>query len=380
MIPYNRQSISEDDIKNVVEVLRSDFLTQGPVLNDFEKKLEKYTGAEYAIAVSSGTAALHLAYLALGVKSGDIVWSPAISFVATTNAALYCGAEVDFIDIDLKTGCMSIDKLTKKLSGTEKNKIPSVVVVVDYAGHCTDMKSLYKLSNQYGFKIIEDASHALGGEYLGFKVGSNKFSDLTIFSFHPIKSITTGEGGAVTTNSENIAKKIKLLRSHGITKDVASEFSWQYYQNDLGFNYRLTDIQSAIGISQLGRLDNFISKRSEHVSYYKNVLSEELEFVEGFDSNSSHHLLSILLPDRFSHQSVSKLFDFMSENRVMVQKHYIPIYKQPFYVKKYGVISLTETEIFYTRQVSLPLYVDMTKDDICYVSKLMNDFLKVTHE
>ena len=260
MIPYNRQSISEDYIRNVVKVLRSDFLTQGPVLNEFEKKLEEYTGADHAIAVSSGTAALHLAYLALGVKSGDIVWSPAISFVATTNAALYCGADIDFIDIDLKTGCLSIDKLKERLIETEKTKIPSVVVVVDYAGHCTDMKSLYELSNQYGFKVIEDASHALGGEYLGYKIGSNKFSDITIFSFHPIKSITTGEGGAVTTNSESIARKIKLLRSHGITKEVESEFSWQYYQNDLGFNYRLTDIQSAIGISQLDRLDYFISR------------------------------------------------------------------------------------------------------------------------
>lgn len=376
MIPYNRQSISKQDIDSVVDILQSDFLTQGPMLPQFEGAIEAYTGAKYSVAVSSGTAALHLAYLALDLSSGDIVWSSAISFVATTNAAIYCGADVDFVDIDIDTGCICIHKLEKKLIKTDKRKHPKVVVVVDYAGHCPDMKGLGRLAKEYGFKVVEDACHALGGKYKDKKVGACSYSDITVFSFHPIKTITTGEGGAITTNSREIANRIKILRSHGIVRPEVSRYPWVYEQKNIGFNYRLTDIQAALGISQLKRIDEFITSRLKMADYYKARINEEIKVVESISCTSSFHLFSILLPSRMGIKDVSNLFKLMKDSNVIVQKHYIPIYMQPFYIEKYGEIKLQETERFYDRQISLPLFVDMENNEADKVINVLNKYMK----
>ena len=269
MISYGRQSINQDDINAVVNALRSDFLTQGPKVTEFEQNLASYCGAKYAKAVVNGTTALHLSYLAVGLQSGDTVWTTPNTFVSTANAALYCGAEVDFVDVDSKTYNMSIDALESKLIQARKDgKLPRLVVPVHFAGQSCEMKDIWNLSKEYGFKVIEDACHALGGRYLDKKVGSCEYSDMAVFSFHPVKMITTGEGGSIMTNDKTLDEKVALLRSHGITKNASqfkneSDGDWYYEQQALGFNYRLTDMQAALGISQLKRLDAFVNKRRE---------------------------------------------------------------------------------------------------------------------
>ncbi len=377
MIPYNRQSISEEDIESVSKTLRSDFLTQGPRVTEFEESLVKYTGAKYCTAVSSGTAALHLAYLALNISEGDIVWGPAISFVASTNAALYCNADVEFIDIDIQTGCMSYEKLNERLIGSKKHELPKAIVIVDYAGHCGDLEKIKSLSIQYDFKIIEDACHALGSEYKGHKVGSCQFSDITIFSFHPIKSITTGEGGAVLTNNKGLHRQVILLRSHGIIKDEEFEFPWMYEQELLGFNYRITDVQSSLGISQLKKLNEFVCKRNTLVDMYKSKLIGDLTIIENNDCYSSRHLFSILLNESVDHLKMKEIFLRFRSEGIAVQKHYIPIYKQPYYVELYGELSLPDTEDFYRRQISLPLYSDMTEHEVDKIVHVMNEITGV---
>lgn len=359
MIYYGKQSINQDDIDSVVHVLKSDFLTQGNKVTEFENDLANYCKVKYAKSVCNGTAALHLAYLALDLKKGDIVWTTPNTFVATANAALYCGATVDFVDINPKTYNLSVDCLKEKLTQAKKdNKLPKIVVPVHFAGQSCEMKDILELSKEYGFKVIEDACHALGGEYLDKKVGSCEYSDMVVFSFHPVKMITTGEGGAIMTNNKQLNEKIELLRSHGITKDATrfgnqSDGDWYYEQQTLGFNYRLTDIQAALGISQLKRLDSFVAKRREIVKQYFDKLDNSVLPYQHPDTNSSWHLFVIKIKNR------KETYNKLKKQSVMTQVHYIPVNTQPFYNKE----SLKNSTAFYHHCLSLPIYVDLTNDE-----------------
>ena len=359
MISYGKQSINQDDIDAVIGVLKSDSLTQGPKVVEFENDLAKYCKATYVKVVNNGTAALHLAYLAIGLEPGDIVWTTANTFVATANAALYCGATVDFVDIDLRTYNLSINSLKEKLIQAKKdNKLPKLLVPVHFAGQSCEMKAIWELSKEYGFKVVEDACHALGGEYLNKKVGSCEYSDMAVFSFHPVKMITTGEGGAITTNNKQLDEKIELLRSHGITKDVIkfdnkSDGDWYYEQQALGFNYRLTDIQSALGISQLKRLDNFVTKRRKIAKQYCDQLDDDILPYQHPDTNSSWHLFVIQTKNR------KEIYQNLKEQEIMAQVHYIPVNHQPFHNAKI----LINSDVFYQYCLSLPIYVDLTVDE-----------------
>jgi len=373
MIPYGRQNISDDDIKSVVEVLKSDFLTQGPTVPLFEKKINELVGSKYAVAVNSATSALHSACLALGVGTDDIVWTSPISFVASANCAIYCGAKVDFIDINLKTYNVDIDYLKEKLFQAEKNgTLPKVIIPVHLAGQSCDMESISKLSVQYGFKVIEDASHAIGGRYKGEMIGNCKYSDITVFSFHPVKIITTGEGGVATTNNPEIYNKLSRLRSHGITRDInemthASDGPWYYQQLELGYNYRMTDIQAALGISQLTRLEEFIKNRHEIVEKYNQKLNSEY-FIKPYQDEStysSYHLYIIrfkLDKVKFTHKQI---FEQLRLAGILVNLHYIPIYKHPFY-EKYGNVAsqYPNSEKYYADAMSLPIFPGLKDSQI----------------
>ena len=384
MIPYARQSISEDDIDAVAKVLRSDFITQGPIVNRFEKAVANYCSAQYAIAVSSGTAALHLACLALDISAGDIVWTSPNTFVASANCALYCGAEIDFVDIDSRTYNLSLDGLKVKLQNAElQGNLPKLLIVVHFAGQSTEMKEVKALSEQYGFAIIEDAAHALGGEYLGQKIGSCLYSDMTIFSFHPAKMITTGEGGMVLTNKPELADKIKRLSTHGITKDQNlmagdSHGEWYYQQLELGFNYRITDIQAALGLSQLPRLDEFVKKRRQLAQFYNKQL-EGLDLTIPWqhpDSNSSWHLYVIRLNLEKINKDRKIVYESMRKADIGVHVHYIPVHTQPYYQQlgfKEG--DFPDSEKYYCEALTLPLYVDLTEQQITYITQTLSEIL-----
>ena len=354
MIPYGKQDINQADIDAVVNVLKSDFLTQGPKIVEFENNLAIYCGAKYVKTVSSGTTALHLAYLAIGLGNGDLVWTTPNTFVATANAAKYCGADIDFVDINPKTYNMSVDHLKEKLAQAKKNnRLPKLVVPVHFSGQSCEMKDIWNLSKEYGFKIIEDASHALGGEYLEKKIGNCEYSDMAVFSFHPVKMITTGEGGAIMTNNKTLDDKVALLRSHGIVKNNfknKDDGDWYYEQQTLGFNYRLTDIQAALGISQLKRLDSFVMGRRKIArQYLKKLKNVELPYQHP-DTKSSWHLFVIKVKNR------KKIFNELKKRGVMSQVHYIPVNKQPYY----GEITLENSENYYKECLSLPIYVNLT--------------------
>jgi len=362
VIPYSRQSIDEEDIQAVVDVLRSDFLTQGPVVEAFERELCRYTNAKYAVACTNGTAALHLAMLALGVMHEDIVWTTPISFVASSNCALYCGAKIDFVDIDLTTFNISISALALKLEQAAlMGNLPKVVVVVHFAGNPVYLKDLKQLSDKYGFKIVEDACHALGASYLGSKIGECRYSDITVFSFHPVKSITCGEGGALMTNNESFSIHARLLANHGITKDPSyfkneSHGDWYYEQQALGFNYRLSDIHAALGLSQMRKLDTFIEKRAELVAWYQDKCKSLPVTFQNVDcaSDSAWHLLVVLVEKVDSREA---FYDFFREKGVGVQVHYVPIYTQPYYKRlNHEVIEMSATDEFYKRCITLPLF------------------------
>ena len=359
MISYGKQSINQDDIEAVIDVLKSDFLTQGPKVIEFENDLANYCGVTYTKVVSSATAALHLAYLAIGIEQGDIVWTTPNTLVATANAALYCGATVDFVDIDSKTYNLSVECLEEKLIQAKKvNKLPKLVVPVHFAGQSCDMKAIWELSKEYGFKVIEDASHALGGEYLNKKVGSCEYSDMAVFSFHPVKMITTGEGGAITTNNKQLDEKIELLRSHGITKDKTkfdkkADGDWCYEQKILGFNYRLTDIQAALGISQLKRLDTFVARRREIAKRYFDELDNSILPYQHSDTKSSWHLFVVQVKNR------KETYDRLKQQGIMTQVHYIPVNSQSFYGSKL----LQNSNYFYQHCLSMPIYFALTDKD-----------------
>lgn len=370
MIPYGKQDISEADIQAVVDVLRSDFLTQGSAVPAFESAVATYCGAQHAIALNSATSALHIACIALGVGKGDIVWTSPITFVASANCALYCGAKVDFIDIDPLTYNLSLQALEEKLAiAKSTGNLPKVVIPVHFCGQPCEMAAIYVLGQQYGFKIIEDASHAIGGRYLGEPIGNCKFSDITVFSFHPVKIITTGEGGMATTNNAGLASKMRLLRSHGITRDAnqmtrESEGPWYYQQIELGFNYRMTDMQAALGLSQMQRLDTFIEQRHE-ISCRYNVMLADFPVTTPWqhqDGYSALHLYVIRLNLVEINQTHKEVFSALRAHDIGVNLHYIPIYQQPYFEQfGYQKNQCPEAEQYYAEAISLPMYTGLTQ-------------------
>ena len=373
MIPYGRQTINGNDVQAVVDVLRSDFLTQGPAVPNFENSVACYCGSQYAISVNSATSALHIACLALGVGKGDRVWTSPITFVASSNCALYCGASVDFVDIDPHTYNMSVTCLTDKLAQAEKTGcLPKVVIPVHLCGQSCDMEAIHRLSSQYGFKIIEDASHAIGGKYRGETIGNGRYSDITVFSFHPVKIITSGEGGMVLTNDAQLAKRMKLLRSHGITSDAEdmvsrpSEQLWFYQQIDLGFNYRMTDIHAALGLSQMQRLDEFVAKRHALAKRYDEMLSDLPIMLpwQHPDNYSSFHLYIIRLKLEQIGKTHRDVFEALRSAGIGVNLHYIPVYLQPYYQRlgfKTGYCP--EAERYYAEIISLPMFPALTVEE-----------------
>jgi len=370
MIPYGKQNISEQDIQEVVEVLKSDFLTQGHVVPRFEQKILEYTGSNHSVVVNSATSALHIACRALDVGSRDIVWTSANTFAASSNCALYCGASVDFIDIDPLTFNISTKDLQKKLEvAKDSNQLPKVVIPVHMCGQSCNMKEIYNLSKQYNFSIIEDASHAIGGKYLGKPIGSCLYSDITVFSFHPVKIITTGEGGAAVTNDIALAEKMRLLRSHGITRDPnrmkhnQNQGSWYYEQIDLGFNYRMTEIQAALGLSQMNRLDEFVITRHKIADQYNKLLADlPLELpLQTEESYSSFHLYVIRLQLKKIKKSHKQIFEELRNEGLGVNLHYIPVYQHPFY-KDLGFSDgyCPSAESYSNECISIPIFPDLT--------------------
>lgn len=378
MIPYGRQNISEADIQAVVDVLRSDFLTQGPAVPAFEKAVAGYCGVQHAVAVNSATSALHIACLALGVGPGDLVWTSPITFVASANCARYCGAQVDFVDIDPRTYNMSVERLAEKLRQAETSgRLPKVVIPVHLSGQSCDMVGIYGLSQRYGFKIIEDASHAIGGKYRGEPVGNCRYSDITVFSFHPVKIITTGEGGMVVTNDARLAKQLQLLRSHGITRESVEmtrepDGPWYYQQIALGFNYRMTDLQAALGLSQMQRLDEFVARRHAIFRRYNEQLAcwpvdRPWQHPE---SKSGLHLYVIRLKLGEIRKTRRQVFESLHATGIGVNLHYIPVYRQPYY-EEYGFKSghCPAAEQYYAEAISLPIYpalTDAQQDDVIH--------------
>ena len=383
MIPYGHQDINQNDIDAVEKILRSDFLTQGPAVPAFEDALKKYCDVKYAVAVNSATSALHVACLALGVGPGDSVWTTPITFVASANCALYCGASVEFVDIDPLTYNLSVEKLAEKLSRAQQaGSLPKVVIPVHLCGQSCDMEGIFKLSKQYGFKVIEDASHAIGGHYLDQPIGNCRFSDITVFSFHPVKIITTGEGGMAVTNHSEIAKQMMSFRSHGITRDVqdmshASDGPWYYEQTQLGFNYRMTDIQAALGLSQMQRLNKFVEQRHAVANQYEVLLKKtplKLPY-QSLGSYSSLHLYVIQIESTIYNHL--EFFESMRSNGVGVNLHYIPVYRQPYY-ERMGFIpsDYPESEKYYSQAVSLPIFPGLTEMQQEYIANAVNKSLE----
>jgi UDP-4-amino-4,6-dideoxy-N-acetyl-beta-L-altrosamine transaminase len=384
-IPYGRQDISEEDIASVVSALRSDYLTQGPKVPEFEERVAKYVGAQFAVAVNSATSALHIACLALGVEKGDVVWTSPITFVASANAALYCGADVDFVDIDSRTYNMSVAALRMKLEvAQKKGKLPKVVIPVHLAGQSCEMREIHELSKQYQFKIIEDASHAIGADYLGQKVGSCKYSDICVFSFHPVKIITTAEGGMAVTNNAELAKRMNLFRSHGITRDTSqmqgkSDGPWYYQQITLGYNYRMTELQAALGCSQMNRIVEFVQRRQILARQYDIYFSKSPLILTPWQdpsSKSSYHLYVIRLKNGKSKKSHLKIFEYLRENSIGVNLHYIPVHIQPYY-SKMGFLpeDFPNAMAYYQEAISLPLFSGMNDNQQNEVVQRLNEAL-----
>ena len=363
-LPYGRQTITDQDIKAVINALKSPLITQGPLVPEFEKEVSNIVQAKGSIAVNSGTSALHIACLALGLGQNDYLWTSPITFVASANCAIYCGAKVDFVDIDINTGLISITRLKEKLEIAKENgTLPKIIIPVHLAGNCCDMEEISKLANQYGFRVIEDASHAIGSKYKNQPIGNCKYSKATVFSFHPVKIITTGEGGLVTTNDSNLEQKLRELRSHGIVRDPSRFYysasgPWIYEQQELGFNYRMSDIHAALGLSQLTRLDSIIRERNNQINIYKDLIKKlPVSLIKNPKySYSSCHLAIVTLKE-ISHKKHRKIFEGLRSKGIGVQVHYSPVHLQPFY-RKMGFTNgdFPQAESYSLQALSLPIY------------------------
>ena len=381
MIPYGRQEITNSDIEEVEKVLRSNFLTQGPTVPKFEQAVANYCGVSHAIAVNSATSALHIACLALDLRPGDWLWTSPNTFVASANCGRYCGANIDFVDIDPKTYNMSIDALSEKLIIAEKlEKIPKIVIPVHFAGQPCDMPAIYNLSKRYGFKIIEDASHAIGASYNQIKVGSCNHSNITVFSFHPVKIITTAEGGMALTNDRSIAEKLLRLRTHGITNDKTrmkqqpKDEIWNYQQIDLGYNYRMNDIQAALGLNQIKRLDRYIKQRHKIAKYY-DAEFKNLSFTIPWQAPSvysSYHLYPILVKKITDKKSQKQIYDKLRKNNIEANLHYIPVHRHPYYENLgFKKNDFPVAEKFYQEAISIPIYSALKDEDQKYIIKIL---------
>ncbi|OOF45497.1 UDP-4-amino-4,6-dideoxy-N-acetyl-beta-L-altrosamine transaminase [Rodentibacter trehalosifermentans] len=384
MIPYGKQDINQDDIDAVIQVLQSDFLTQGPKVPAFENSIKEYCHVKYALAVNSATSALHIACLALGLGKGDWLWTTPITFVASANCGLYCGASIDFVDVDPKTYNISVKKLAEKLKiAKQENRLPKVVVPVHLTGQICEMDKIRELSKEYGFYVIEDASHAIGGKYKGQAVGNCEYSDITVFSFHPVKIITTAEGGLCTTNNPELAEKMELFRSHGITRNPAKmtkepDGAWYYQQINLGYNYRMTELQAALGVSQMSRLDEFIKARHILAKRYDELL-ESLPVITPWqlpDSYSGLHLYVIRLKLDQIQKTHKQVFDELRSRNIGVNLHYIPVYSQPYY-QQFGFKSkdFPEAEKYYQEAISLPMYSSLAFEQQDIVIAALKDIL-----
>ncbi len=384
MIPYGRQDITQSDIDAVVEVLKSDFLTQGPQVPAFEKTVAGYCGAKHALATNSATSALHIACLALGLGSGDLLWTTPITFVASANCGLYCGAQVDFVDIDLHSYNLCPKALEQKLIQAEHNgKLPKILVAVHLSGQPCDMASIHSLSQRYGFKIIEDASHAIGGKYRNEPIGNCRYSDITVFSFHPVKIITTAEGGLALTNDVGLAEKMELLRSHGITRNpelmtCEPDGPWYYQQVALGFNYRMTELQAALGISQMARLDHYVARRHQLAERYDADL-QGLPLTLPWqhpDSYSGWHLYIVRLQSNQISKTQRQVFDELRAAGIGVNLHYIPVHSQPYYQRiGFNQGDFPEAERYYQEAITLPLFPALTQADQDHVVQVLTEVL-----
>ena len=385
IIPSPRQSVSEQDIQAVVDVLRSDWLTQGPAIERFEKTVTDYCGCRYAVAVNSGTSALHIACLAAGLGKGDTFWTSPNTFVASANCGLYCGASVDFVDIDPRTYNMSVEELTKTLDKAKReDKLPKVLIPVHFSGQSCQMREISELAGRHGFIVIEDATHAIGGIYRDTRIGSCAFSDMTVLSFHQVKIITTGEGGMGLTNREELYRKLVRLRSHGVTRDAEfmqgeSDGPWYYQQIELGFNYRMTDIQAALGASQMKRLDEFVERRSDLAHRYTEAL-KDMPLVlpwQSPDSSSAWHLYVIRLASGRTGKSHLQVFQELRSAGINVNLHYIPVHTQPYYLQlgfKWG--GFPQAEKYYREAISTPMYFSLTNSQQDFVIETIRKILK----
>jgi UDP-4-amino-4,6-dideoxy-N-acetyl-beta-L-altrosamine transaminase len=382
MIPYARQNIDSNDIQAVMDVLTSDWLTQGPAIERFEKAVAAYCGTQYAVAVSNATSALHLAALALGLGPGDWLWTTPNTFVASANCALYCGAQVDFVDINPRTYDMSVEALTRKLNtASRKGRLPKVVVPVHFAGQSCEMALIADLAEEYGFRVIEDAAHAIGGSYRDYPIGSCRYSAITVFSFHPVKIITTGEGGMLLTNDAGLYRRLSRMRSHGIvrtTELIESVGAWSYQQIDLGYNYRMTDIQAALGYSQLQRIEEFLARRRFLASRYGRLLQGSLLELpwQHPDTNSAWHLYVVRLKLAELQKSRREIFDELRSLGIQVHVHYIPVYRQPYYRRldfKKGLCP--QAEQYYEAALTLPLHYGLTDAKQEYVAARLREVL-----
>ena len=385
MIPYGRQEITEEDISEVEKILRSDFLTQGPTVPKFENRVASYCGVSYSIAVNSATSALHIACLALNLGDGDWLWTSPNTFVASANCGKYCGANIDFVDIDPKTYNINVDALSDKLINAEKSgKLPKIVIPVHFAGQPCEMQAIHELSKRYGFKIIEDASHAIGAYYNQNKVGSCKYSDITVFSFHPVKIITTAEGGMALTNNKDIADKLLRLRTHGITNEKKKmserpkDEIWNYQQIDLGYNYRMNDIQAAIGLSQLNRLDEYIKSRQNIAKHYNSELKNLSLTIPWQSQNiySSYHLYPILIQTETISFSQRQVYDELKKNNIAANLHYIPVHRHPYYENLgFKKNDFPVAEDFHRKAISIPIYPMLDIDKQNKVIKVLKQIL-----
>ncbi len=372
MIQYARQNITKGDVEAVVAALSSNFLTQGPLVPEFEQAVAQQVAAKYAVATNSATSALHTACLALGLCSDDLLWTVPNSFVASANCGLLCGAEVDFVDIDSTSYCMDVDALASKLKTAElAGRLPKVLVVVHYAGHSAEMLSIRKLANQYGIHVIEDAAHAIGGSYRGKLIGSCEFSDVTVFSFHPVKIMTTAEGGMAVTNDAQIASRMARLRTHGVTRNQAemqnkNPHPWEFEQLELGLNYRMTELQAALGISQLGRLDAFVSRRRQLAHQYDAQLRKLPLILPNLQSSNecAWHLYPVLIDSRQTTLTREQVYYSLLDRGIKSNVHFIPIHTQPYFKEMgFAVGDFPVSEWFYAHELSLPMYYDLTDSE-----------------